>query len=141
MTVHLPAALRRTLEAEAAAAYPNESCGFLLGEANGGAVRVDALRPATNARDDSPRNRYRIEPEEFLAVVREAESAGQDVVGFYHSHPDAPAKPSAHDREHAWPAYAYLIVSVRGREPVECRAWVLAGERGEFEERDIREGA
>lgn len=141
MTVLLPQALRRRIEAEAALAYPNESCGFLLGQASDGTVRVEAVRPADNARADAPRNRYRIEPEEFLQAVHEADAAGRDVVGFYHSHPDAPAEPSGYDRENAWPSYAYLIVSVRGRVAGECRAWVLARERGEFEEQDIREGA
>ncbi len=152
MSLVLPAELRRRIEGEAMAAYPHEGCGFLLGalagsdapspsDGTGGDLLVSRVRPAANARTDSPGNRYLIEPEEFLRALREAERDGLDVVGFYHSHPDAPARPSQFDRDHAWPWYAYLIVSVRDRAVGECRAWVLRRERGEFEERDIREGA
>ena len=148
MIVQLAGEVRQRIEAEALAAYPHEGCGFLLGEfapSNGSAmsevVRVAAARPARNTRSDSPHNRYTIDPEEFLQVLHEAERDGRDVVGFYHSHPDAPARPSTYDRDHAWPRYAYLIVSVRDRAVGECRAWILHDERREFEERDIREGA
>ena len=38
--------------------------------------------------------------------------AGELVLGFYHSHPDHPARPSEYDREHAWPFYSYVIVAI-----------------------------
>jgi len=56
------------------------------------------------------------------------------VVGFYHSHPDAPAQPSGFDREHAWPGYCYLIVSVRQGDPQEMRNWLLREDRSGFDE-------
>src|SRR5512134_2612416 len=100
------------MRAHAAAAYPHECCGFLVGERSDGHAIVTDLVRASNAREDSPRNRYLIPPEEFARVLRDADRKGLDVLGFYHSHPDAPARPSEYDREHAWPAYAYFVLAV-----------------------------
>ena len=113
-----------TMREHAAAAYPHECCGFLLGERSDGRAIVSDLVRASNAREDSPRNRYLMPPEEFACVLRDADRKGLDVLGFYHSHPDAPARPSEYDREHAWPAYAYLVLAVAGG---------VAGEIGAFE--------
>ena len=99
--------------------YPHECCGFLVGR-NG---EVLELARASNAREDSPQNRYLIPPVEFVRVQREADARGLDIVGFYHSHPDHPARPSAFDREHAWPGYAYLIVAVDKGVPEELRGF------------------
>jgi proteasome lid subunit RPN8/RPN11 len=69
-------------------------------------------RRAQNQRDDSPHNRYQISPQDYLQADREARQAGLDIVGFYHSHPDHPARPSQFDLENAWPELVYMIVSV-----------------------------
>ncbi|MGH7340501.1 MAG: M67 family metallopeptidase [Candidatus Rokuibacteriota bacterium] len=134
MIVRLGAREREAIAAAVREAYPHEGCGFLLGESDVTEIRVAEVRAATNARDDSPHNRYMIEPEEFLRVLEDAETRGLDVVGFYHSHPDAPGVPSTFDRDHAWPHYAYLVVSVRDRMVGECRTWLLNEESREFEE-------
>lgn len=139
MIVHLEAALRDRIDAALCDAYPHEGCGFLVGESDAAEIRVRAVRPAENARQDSPHDRYLIEPEEFLRAIQEADVSGLDVVGFYHSHPDAPGVPSIFDRDHAWPRYAYLVVSVRDRTVRECRAWMLDEERREFDEVEIRD--
>ena len=68
------------------------------------------------AREDSPRNRYLISPRDLLEAEKAARALGLDIVGVYHSHPDHPARPSEFDREHAFPWYSYIIVSVRGGE-------------------------
>jgi proteasome lid subunit RPN8/RPN11 len=117
--------------------YPHECCGFLLGA--WGAERREVLeaQPADNARTDSPQNRYLIPPEVFLHVQKAAESRLLDVVGFYHSHPDVAAEPSAFDREHAWPGYSYVIVSVRAGAPRETRSWVLDEDRAAFREEPL----
>lgn len=57
---------------------------------------------------------------------------GLEILGFYHSHPDQPAQPSAFDREHAWPWFAYLIVAVRNGVPQEITAWTIAEDRSKF---------
>jgi proteasome lid subunit RPN8/RPN11 len=120
------------LRGHAAETYPHECCGFLVGDRADGVLVVRELVRASNARGDSPRNRYLIPPEEFARVQRDADRRGLDIVGFYHSHPDAPARPSEYDREHAWPAYAYLVLAVARGEPQELGAFELSEDRARF---------
>ena len=125
------------IRAHAAADYPNECCGFLVGQADGEAVTVIRTVPAANLRDDSPRNRFEIDPGDLVKTDRAARTEGLGVVGFYHSHPDAPAIPSEFDREHAWFGYCYIIVSVQSKQPREMRNWKLAEDHSRFEEDKI----
>lgn len=134
----LPAAALERVRDEVAAGYPDEVCGFLIGRRDGGGrIEVAAVRPAGNARADERRTRYRIDPDDYRSVEREADRSGSEVVGFYHSHPDAPARPSEYDRDHAWPSVAYLIVEVRGGAAAEATAWRLADDRSRFEPLDM----
>lgn len=123
---------------EGEATYPHECCGLLIGRWINGKERVvEDIRPMENARFDSPENRYLIRPEKLLGIIREVESQDQEVVGFYHSHPDVAAVPSTFDHEHAWPGYSYLIVRVVGGRQRETRAWALTEDRGEFLEAEM----
>jgi proteasome lid subunit RPN8/RPN11 len=126
------------IRAHGAQDYPHECCGFLVGKADGDAVTVTRTVPAANTREDSPRNRFEIDPGELVKTDRAARADGLGVVGFYHSHPDAPAEPSRYDREHAWPGYCYVIVSVRAGQPQEMRNWLLRDDRTSFDEDAIR---
>src|SRR5215813_891759 len=92
-------AIRRHAEAS----YPEECCGFLLGTLEGERTRIERVVAAGNEREESRHNRYLIRPESVLAVHKEARLLGCDIVGYYHSHPDHPARPSEFDRDHAWP--------------------------------------
>jgi proteasome lid subunit RPN8/RPN11 len=114
--------------------YPHEVCGFLLGEPDPAARRfaVRALQPAENRRPDQARTRYLIDPEAYRAAEREAAALGLDIAGFYHSHPDAPARPSEFDREHAWPSIAYVILAVGPTGAGEATGWVLSDDRSRF---------
>jgi proteasome lid subunit RPN8/RPN11 len=113
-------------------AYPEEGCGVLLGR-DGEPRVVERVIGLENRRQDSRGRRYLIAPEQFLAAEKEARAAGLDVVGFFHSHPDHPAQPSAFDRKHAWPYYSYLIASVERGRVTDLRSWRLAGDRSGFE--------
>ena len=128
----------QAIRAHAAEDYPHECCGFLVGRADGESVAVIRTIPAGNTRDDSPRNRFEIDPGEMVRTDRAARAEGLGVVGFYHSHPDAPAIPSEFDREHAWMGYCYVIVSVRLGQAREMRNWRLAEDHQGFEEDPIR---
>jgi proteasome lid subunit RPN8/RPN11 len=59
------------------------------------------------------------------------------VLGFYHSHPDHPARPSEYDREHGWPFYSYVIVAIHKREPVDMTCWVLDEQTEQFKPQAI----
>src|ERR1041385_729758 len=92
--------------------HPYECCGLLLGRFGSEGKVVTETYPISNAREESAkRNRFLIEPEELMRGERYARSKDLEVVGFYHSHPDSPARPSQYDLEHAWPTSSYIIVS------------------------------
>ena len=99
--------------------------------------------PLANRRDDSPRNRFEITADDVRMAEKKARELGADLVGWYHSHPDAPARPSEFDREHAWPWYSYIIVSVANGTPEEMTSWRLNDDRQEFysESIEVRDGA
>ncbi len=127
------AGVRDRIRRHAESGYPEEVCGGLLGEAGAGEVRVIDAVPMSNVRPDERRRRYRIDPGAVLGLENQAAATGVQVVGYYHSHPDAPAVPSEFDRESAWPWYIYLIVSVESGRAGVARAWRLAESRERFE--------
>jgi proteasome lid subunit RPN8/RPN11 len=90
------------------------------------------LFPLLNRREDSPRNRFSVTAADVLDAEKAARKQGMEVVGWYHSHPDHPAQPSEYDREHAWPWYSYVIVSVNGGAAEEMTSWRLNDDRAEF---------
>ena len=117
--------------------YPHECCGALLGSDGEGAREIAEIVPLTNQRNDSPRNRFSITPEDVRDAETAARKAGLDLIGWYHSHPDAPARPSEFDREHAWPWYSYIIVSVQERVPRDMNSWRLSDDRGHYDAEEI----
>ncbi len=117
--------------------YPQECCGALLGREDEAARQVTAVLPLVNRRDDSLRNRFSVSAEDVRAADRAAREKGLEVLGWYHSHPDHPAWPSAYDREHAWPWYSYVIVSVVNGTPQEMTSWRLGDDRGAFAGEEI----
>ncbi len=136
MPLHITTEHDQAMREHAARDYPHECCGFLVGKIDPTGdqiVIVTRVVPAANTRDDSPRNRFEIDPGELVKVDRAARADGLSVVGFYHSHPDAPARPSEYDREHAWPGYCYIIVSVMRGEPQEMNNWLLRDDRTSFD--------
>ncbi len=85
-------ALRVRIREHSAEAYPHECCGALLGRDGGAGREVVNLLPLTNRREDSPRNRFSIEPQDVRLAEEMARKAGLELVGWYHSHPDSPAR-------------------------------------------------
>ena len=122
--------------------YPHECCGALLGRDTEVADRsvyreIHALHALVNRRDDSPRNRFSVTSQDVLDAEKAARNQSLEVVGWYHSHPDHPARPSQYDRDHAWPWYSYIIVSVANRVPEDMTSWRLTDDRAEFECEEI----
>jgi proteasome lid subunit RPN8/RPN11 len=130
---------RAAMEAHARRTYPEECCGILLGSDSAGRKTVRATIAIENAEEDAARRkRYTISPRDMLEADREARRTGTDVIGFYHSHPDVPAVPSATDlREATWPALSYVIVCVRGGAVDGMRSWTLAEDRSAMNEEPI----
>lgn len=153
----LPAEVLSAIQTHAETTYPEECCGALLGR--GGAVRAlpgtaaalaarvdpatctrrELLRavPLANEWDGRRRERYLIPGTVVRALEAEARGDGLELVGFYHSHPEGAAVPSAFDREVAWPWYSYLIVQVGAGAAGAVRSWRLRDQRGGFVEEEI----
>ncbi len=117
--------------------YPHECCGIMVGSVDGDIKSVDELVPAINERTDSLANRYLITADFVQKLEARLRGTDSSIVGFFHSHPDVPARPSAYDQEHAWPWYSYLIVSVIKGEAHEVLNWKLKDDRSAFDPEDI----
>ena len=128
MTLRFSEALADEIRRHGESAYPAECCGALVGRTDGGAKAVLRLAPAVNRRTDDP-HRYLIAPDDLRRLDADIRAAGLEIVGYYHSHPDHPAVPSAFDTEHAWPWYSYLIVQVDHGRGAGMASWVLDDER------------
>jgi len=124
-----------TIYSHASSTYPEECCGLLFGgfEQGVSVKKVLDSRRMVNVFEPSERyHRYTIDPREFMKAESEVQKAGQEVVGIYHSHPNAPAKPSLFDQNHAWPTLSYVVVEVRQAKPVNVASWILKEDRTEF---------
>lgn len=117
-----------------------EVCGILGGQYGPDRSRVSSVHQADNAAE-TPEVRYAIDPEEQLAITESIEAAGEDVVGFYHSHPAGPPGPSLTDEQRAtWPDHSYVIIALDGYPYV--GSWRWRGDREEFDgERIVLESA
>jgi len=124
-------------------AYPNEGCGVLIGSTADDRIEISRAAGARNAEMKRGADRFEIEPRDLMAIERELDARrdGSQVVGFFHSHPDAPARPSVTDLEmarglfdvtRAFYVYAIARVSAGGFE--EISYWRLAEELGGFVE-------
>jgi proteasome lid subunit RPN8/RPN11 len=129
--------LLRQIHAHGAETYPHECCGALLGRDGEDSREVLDLLPLANRRDDSPRNRFEVTSEDVRLAEKTAGEKRLELIGWYHSHPDAPARPSEYDREHAWPWYSYIIVSVQKREPKDTTSWRLRDDRESYDSEAI----
>ena len=133
MKTIVPGDIMERMRAHGEETYPHECCGFMLGSAEEGLQRISEIRSQENERTDSKENRFVISPEQFRAAEKYARKAGLLLVGIYHSHPDSPARPSEYDRDHAWPWFSYVIVSVKGGKASEANAWQLRDDRSGFD--------
>jgi proteasome lid subunit RPN8/RPN11 len=114
--------------------YPNECCGALV-ERDGQIVEA---WPLENTTSEGARRRFLVSPREYLAAERRAVEIGGALAGFYHSHPDHPARPSQHDLEHAWPNLWYVILSVGEGVAGAMTCWRLHDDRASFEQKDLK---
>ncbi len=109
--------------------YPHECCGALLGHFDvNGSKTVSRIARCGNTRQDSPHNRYNIDSRELIRIQREGRERGEDIVGFYHSHPDHPAQWSTTDLAEAhWFGCSYVITSVDKGAAILTNSFELTG--------------
>ncbi len=110
--------------------YPHECCGALVGTGD----RVTMAVPLPNTTEEGPRRRFLVRPADYRMAEERASGHGGELLGFYHSHPDHPARPSQFDLDHAWPTFAYVIVSVASGTAHDMTVWFLKDGRSTFEE-------
>jgi proteasome lid subunit RPN8/RPN11 len=113
--------------------YPHECCGALVGRDG----RVDAVVALPNMTPEGPRRRFLVRPSDYRLAEGRARELGGELLGFYHSHPDHPARPSQYDLEYAWPTFAYLIVAVAGGAAADMTVWRLKDDRSTFEQGEL----
>jgi proteasome lid subunit RPN8/RPN11 len=125
----ITAAVDRAIRAHGEETYPHECCGVLLGRLDDDGTRVvTSLARAGNTRTDSPQNRYNIDPKELVRIQREGREREEDIIGFYHSHPDHPAQWSKTDLAEAhWFGCSYVITSVEKGTAVLTNSFELTG--------------
>ena len=113
--------------------FPHECCGALVG-VDGRASAVVAL---PNTTEEGPRRRFLVRPSDYRLAEQRARELGGELLGFYHSHPDHPARPSQFDLDHAWPTFAYVIVAVAAGASAAMSVWWLKDDRTIFEEGEL----
>ena len=126
--LELSAALYTAIREHGEQTYPHECCGVLLGHAGETVTGVKQAVRAGNTRTDSAHNRYHIAPGELIRIQREGREQGLDIVGFYHSHPDHPARWSQTDLAEAhWLGCSYVITAVAQGRAVQTNSFRLLG--------------
>ncbi len=128
MVIELTSDLIEQLQEHAAAAHPQECCGLLLGQ--GG--QIIEVQPASNVHP-APQTHFEIDPQALVDAHRAARNGGPSIIGYYHSHPNGPAKPSQTDVAMAsGDGRVWAIIGANGQ----LRLW--QDNPGGFEERSAR---
>jgi len=98
---------------------------------------VSATFALPNTTEEGPRRRFLVRPQDYREAETRAKALGAELLGFYHSHPDHPARPSQYDLDHAWPFFSYIIVSVQAGVPDAMTSWRLQEDRSAFDQEDL----
>ena len=130
MALALQAGVAEAIRAHGSETYPNECCGALYGR--DGVVTATFALP--NTTEEGARRRFLVRPQDYRDAEKRAAELKVDLLGFYHSHPDHPARPSQYDLAHAWPFFSYIIVAVRAGTPEDMTSWRLREDRSAFDE-------
>jgi proteasome lid subunit RPN8/RPN11 len=135
--MRIPRSQADAMVAHALEGYPFEACGVFLGR---GAEVHEAVR-AENRETESPRIRYQIAPEDLMRIQREARNEGLEIIGYYHSHPDHPARPSETDRRIAAEGLSdgvfHVVIGVDNGTQGTPTAWVFRDVIQAFEEEPL----
>ena len=126
----IPPAVDASIRRHGQETYPHECCGALVGRDD----RVAEVVPLPNTTEEGPRRRFLVRPSDYREAERKAGELGGELLGFYHSHPDHPARPSQYDLDHAWPNFAYIIVAVAQGAAADMTVWFLKEDRSSFDE-------
>jgi proteasome lid subunit RPN8/RPN11 len=126
----IPASVEASIRHHGEETFPHECCGALIGSGD----RVTSVFALPNTTEEGPRRRFLVRPSDYRLAEQRATEQGAELLGFYHSHPDHPARPSQFDLDHAWPTFAYIIVSVMAGRAADISVWFLKEDRSTFDE-------
>ena len=132
----ITAAVDQAIRAHGRETYPHECCGALVGTDD----RVTGIVALPNTTEEGPRRRFLVRPSDYRLAEQRATELNGELLGFYHSHPDHPARPSQYDLDHAWPTFAYVIVAVAEGIATDMTVWYLKDDRSSFEEGSLQHG-
>ena len=133
MPLTLSASVNDAIRRHGAATYPHECCGALIGRSG----HVSEVLALPNTTEEGPRRRFLVRPSDYREAERRASAIGAELLGFYHSHPDHPARPSQYDLDHAWPCFSYVIVSVRQGVAGDMTSWRLRDDRSALDPEEL----
>src|SRR5487761_1476018 len=127
----------RVMIAHAQSTFPDECCGVMIGSIDGDSKTVTAAFPLENAYQGKQEDRYEIRPEDLLAADKKARSAGLDLIGIFHSHPDCDAYFSKTDLENSCPWYSFVVLSVKGGKFDHAASFLPNADRTAAEKEDL----
>ena len=128
------------MKAHAEAAYPNECVGAMLGKSGSGGKVVDIAMPLENSAEGSQRAFYRLSTEHLLAADKAAREQSRELIGIYHSHPDAAAYFSETDLKNSCPWYSFVVLSVKGGRYDHANSWLPDFEQTGAEREELKIG-
>jgi len=137
-TINITKKIENMIKSHGEKDYPHECCGFILGNFKGNESFGMEYLPAANVKEENRERRFLIDPGAYQKAEDEADEQGLSVISIVHSHPDHPDKPSDFDRDHAWPGFSYIIISVQKGSAISYRSWQLNEDRKFFIEENIR---
>ena len=136
--IQVSPSLIEAIRKHAVSSHPEECCGVLIGSKNGESTHVAELLPLVNTVQENRERRFLVTPDDYRKAEKKATIKGLEIIGFYHSHPDHPAKPSQFDLDHAFPGWSYVIVSVSKGKSGDLKSWMMKEDRSGFDEEIVK---
>lgn len=126
------------MRAHAEETYPNECVGAMIGTIVNGKKTVETAIRLENSAEGSQRAYYELKPEHLLKADRAARDAGKDMIGIYHSHPDADAYFSKTDLKNSCPWYSFVVLSVKGGQFDHANSWLPDAEQTKADQEELQ---
>ena len=109
----------------------------MLGRSAQEGKSVELAMPLPNSAEGSQRAFYQLSNESLMAAEAAARKFGLDVIGIYHSHPDADAYFSETDLKNSCPWYSFVVLSVRDGRYDHANSWLPDFEQTRADREDL----
>lgn len=128
------------MKAHAEATYPDECVGVMFGSLTDGVKEVSESAELANAHEGSQRARYELRPEDLLKAEKEARARKLDVIGIYHSHPDADAYFSETDLKNSCPWFSFVVLSIKQGKFDHANSWLPDADQTKADKEELTYG-